>query len=219
MSKKSKEKTLERFNRNKGQKKPHKKHPKLRLAMKISLLLFLLLVLAGMLVFYVKFGDDLIKWKAEAKEAVKASTTDTFRSSETSFIYASNKKPIAKLVQERDSYYLTFDEIPQYVKDCFIVTEDREFYGHDGVNFLSTVKAAALLVESRLKGSKEITRGGSTIKKQLTMAMENMELRQQAEPILASPLQNWIYRKLRSCAQRQTVLIITIRWTKRDLPI
>lgn len=167
MSKKSKEKTLERFNRTKGQKKPHKKHPKLRLAMKISLLLFLLLVLAGMLVFYVKFGDDLIKWKAEAKEAVKASTTDTFRSSETSFIYASNKKPIAKLVQERDSYYLTFDEIPQYVKDCFIVTEDREFYGHDGVNFLSTMKVAALLVESRLKGSKEITRGGSTITQQL----------------------------------------------------
>ena len=166
MSEKSKAKKLERFNRQKGQKKKHKKHPKLRLAMKIMLLVFLLLVLAGMLVFYVKFGDDLIKWKAEAKEAVKESTTDTFRSSETSFIYASNKKPIAKLVQERDAYYLTFDEIPQYVKDCFIVTEDRDFYEHDGVNFLSTIKAAALLVESRIKGTK-ITRGGSTITQQL----------------------------------------------------
>lgn len=167
MSEKSKEKTLKRFNRNKEQNKQRKKHPKLRLAMKILLLCFLLLVLAGLGIFYVKFGDDLIKWKAEAKEAVKESTTDTFRSSETSFIYASNKTPIAKLVQERDSYYLTFEEIPQYVKDCFIVTEDRDFYEHDGVNFLSTLKAAALLVESRLKGSKEITRGGSTITQQL----------------------------------------------------
>lgn len=166
MGEKSKAKKLERFNRQKDQKKQHKKHPKLRLAMKIMLLVFLLLVLAGMLVFYVKFGDDLIKWKAEAKEAVKESTTDTFRSSETSFIYASNKKPIAKLVQERDAYYLSFDEIPQYVKDCFIVTEDRDFYEHDGVNFLSTIKAAALLVESRIKGTK-ITRGGSTITQQL----------------------------------------------------
>lgn len=167
MSEKSKEKTLKRFNRNKEQNKQRKRHPKLRLAMKIMLLCFLLLVLAGLGIFYVKFGDDLIKWKAEAKEAVKESTTDTFRSSETSFIYASNKTPIAKLVQERDSYYLTFEEIPQYVKDCFIVTEDRDFYEHDGVNFLSTLKAAALLVESRLKGSKEITRGGSTITQQL----------------------------------------------------
>lgn len=167
MSEKSKAKELANFNHHKGRKKQRKKHPRLRLAMKISLLLFLLLVLAGMVVFYFKFGDDLIKWKAEAKEAVKNSTTDTFRASETSFIYASNKKPIAKLVQERDAYYLTFDEIPQYVKDCFIVTEDRDFYEHDGVNFLSTMKAAALLVESRVKGTK-ITRGGSTITQQLT---------------------------------------------------
>ncbi len=165
MSEKRKEKELANFNHGKGRKQ-RKKHPKLRLALKILLLVFLLIILAGMIVFYVKFGDDLIKWKTEAKDAVKNSTTDTFRASETSFIYASNKTPIAKLVQDRDAYYLTFEEIPQYVKDAFIVTEDRDFYEHDGVNFLSTMKAAALLVESRIKGTK-ISRGGSTITQQL----------------------------------------------------
>lgn len=165
MSDKSKAKELANFNHRKGRKQ-HRKHPKLRLALKIMLLVFLLVILAGMIVFYVKFGDDLIQWKADAKETVKNSTTDTFRASETSFIYASNKTAIAKLVQDRDAYYLTFDEIPQYVKDVFIVTEDRDFYEHDGVNFLSTMKAAALLVESRIKGT-EITRGGSTITQQL----------------------------------------------------
>lgn len=144
-----------------------KKHPKLRLAMKVSLLLFLLCILAGMIVFYVKFGDDLLKWKAEAKKDVKASTADTFRSMETGYIYASNKSPIAKLLQDGDASYLTFEEIPQTVKDVFIVTEDRDFYKHEGINFLSTFKAAALLVESRVKGSDEITRGGSTITQQL----------------------------------------------------
>lgn len=165
MSEKRKAKELANFNHSKGRKQ-HKKHPKLRLALKILLLVFLLIVLAGMIVFYVKFGDDLLTWKTEAKEAVKNSTTDTFRASETSFIYASNKEPIAKLVQDRDAYYLTFEEIPQYVKDAFIVTEDRDFYEHDGVNFLSTMKAAALLVESRIKGT-QISRGGSTITQQL----------------------------------------------------
>lgn len=143
-----------------------KKHPKLRLAMKVTLLLFLLCILAGMIVFYVKFGDDLLKWKSEAKKDVKASTTDTFRSRETGYIYASNKAPIAKLLQDGDASYLTFEEIPQTVKDIFIVTEDRDFYEHGGVNFLSTFKAAALLVESRVKGTK-VSRGGSTITQQL----------------------------------------------------
>ena len=105
-----------------------KKHPKLRLAMKVTLLLFLLCILAGMIVFYVKFGDDLLKWKSEAKKDVKASTTDTFRSMETGYIDASNKAPIAKLLQDGDASYLTFEEIPQTVKDVFIVTEDRDFY-------------------------------------------------------------------------------------------
>lgn len=151
-------------------KKQHKKkkHPKLRLAMKVSLLVFLLCVLAGMIVFYVKFGDDLLKWKSEAKKDVKASTTDTFRARETGYVYASNKTPIAKLLQDGDASYLTFEEIPQTIKDIFIVTEDRDFYKHGGINFLSTFKAAALLVESRMKGSDSISRGGSTITQQLS---------------------------------------------------
>lgn len=148
-------------------KKKRKKHPKLRLGLKISLLVFLLVFLIGLVIFYVKFGDDLLQWKNEAKEQVEASTTDTFRSSETSMIYASNKKPIAKLIGDRDSYYLTFDEIPQYVKDAFVVTEDRDFYKHEGVNFLSTMKAAFLLVKSRISGDDSISRGGSTITQQL----------------------------------------------------
>lgn len=146
--------------------KKEKKHPKLRLALKISLLVILLIILIGVVIFYVKFGDDLLRWRNEARQDVAASTTETFRSSETSFIYSADKKVIAKLTGDKDLYYLTFDEIPQEVKDCFIVTEDRDFYEHDGVNFLSTMKAAVLLVKSRLNHEK-ISRGGSTITQQL----------------------------------------------------
>ena len=130
--------------------KKERKHPKLRLAMKIALLVILLIIMAVMIVFYVKFGDDLLRWRNQAKQDVQSSTTETFRSSETSFIYSADKKVIAKLRGDKDSYYLAFDQIPQSVKDCFIVTEDRDFYEHDGVNILSTMKAAVLLVKSRL---------------------------------------------------------------------
>ena len=146
--------------------KKERKHPKLRLAMKIALLVILLIIMAVMIVFYVKFGDDLLRWRNQAKQDVQSSTTETFRSSETSFIYSADKKVIAKLRGDKDSYYLAFDQIPQSVKDCFIVTEDRDFYEHDGVNILSTMKAAVLLVKSRLFHEK-ISRGGSTITQQL----------------------------------------------------
>lgn len=117
-------------------------------------MLLLLGILAVLIVFYFKFGDELLQWKNEAKDIIERSTVETFRASETSMVYASNDSVVAELKGDRDSYYLTFDEIPQRVKDAMIVIEDRDFFKHDGVNLLSTFKAAALLVKSKIKGEK-----------------------------------------------------------------
>lgn len=146
--------------------KRERKHPRIRLAFKILFLLILVGVLGGMVYFYKMYGDDIISWRREASEKVEQSNKETFRSSETGFIYTNDKKVMAKLTGDKDAYYLDFDNIPQYVKDCFIVTEDRDYYEHDGVNFWSTAKAAMLLVESRMSGNR-ISRGGSTITQQL----------------------------------------------------
>ena len=152
-------------NGSKPVKKNKKKHKKFWLGIKIFLLLLLLAILSVLIVFYFKFGDELLQWKNEATKIIENSTVDTFRSSETSMLYASNGSVVAKLKGDKDSYYLTFDEIPQYVKDAMVAIEDRDFFEHDGVNFLSTFKAAALLVKSKIMGEK-IQRGGSTITQQ-----------------------------------------------------
>ena len=152
--------------RGKKEKKP-KKFRKFRLFLKIFLLLLLLAVLGGLVAFYFKFGDDLLRWKKEAKQLVEESNRNTFRSSETSFIYAANKKPIAKLRGDKDTDYINFADIPQEAIDCMVVTEDRDFYEHSGVNFLSTAKAGFLYVKGKLMGDDSITRGGSTITQQL----------------------------------------------------
>lgn len=146
-------------------KKDKKKHKKFWFGVKVFLLLLLLGILAALIVFYFKFGDELLQWKNEATKVIENSTVDTFRASETSMVYASDKSLVAKLKGDKDSYYLTFDEIPQYVKDAMVAIEDRDFFKHDGVNFLSTFKAAALLVKSKILGEK-IQRGGSTITQQ-----------------------------------------------------
>lgn len=156
-----------RKERKEERKRRPKRFRKFRMFLKISFLLMLVGVLGVLMFFYFKYGDDLLKWKNEAKHLVEESNKNTFRASEASTIYASNKKPIARLKGDRDSAYVDFEDIPQSAIDCMVVTEDREFYEHKGVNFLSTAKAAALYIRTKLSGSDDITRGGSTITQQL----------------------------------------------------
>lgn len=176
----------------KKEKKP-KKHTKLRLFLKIFLLIMLLSVLGVLVVFYFKFGDDLLRWKMEAKQLVEESNRDTFRSSETSIIYASNKEPIAKLRGDKDTDYINFEDIPQEAIDCMVVTEDRDFYEHSGINFLSTMKAGFLYVKGKLTGDDKITRGGSTITQQLAknvfLSNEQSEERKIREMFIAIELE------------------------------
>lgn len=146
--------------------KRKKKHPKLRLFFKILFLLILLAILAVVALFYFKYGNTLLKWQAEAKKMIAASSEDTFKSSEASFIYDSNGKVLAKLKGDHDSYYLTFDKIPQYVKDAFVVTEDRDFYKHAGYDPKALVSAGVTLFLNKLRGQ-DATRGASTITQQL----------------------------------------------------
>ncbi len=178
-------------NQKKGKKQ--KRFPKLRLALKIFFLLLLLAVLVLLVMFYFKFGDDLIRWKSEAKELVEESNEKTFRSSETSIIYSASKKPIAKLKGDKDSSYIDFGDIPKAAVDCMVVSEDRDFYEHGGVNFLSTAKATLLYVKGKLKGDNSITRGGSTITQQLAknvfLSNEKTEERKIREIFIAMELE------------------------------
>ena len=67
--------------------KKQRKHPKLWLGFKVVLLLFLLTILVGGIIFYFKYGKDIFAMQDEAKALVKASSTETFRASETSIVY------------------------------------------------------------------------------------------------------------------------------------
>lgn len=149
--------------KNKGRRRKQRKHPKFWFGFKLFTLLFLLAILIVGIVFYVKYGRDIFRLQDEAVEMVRESTEETFRDSETSVIYNSKGKQISILKGERDTYYLPIEEIPQYVKDAFIVTEDKKFYEHNGIDPGANVRAVLALI--RHKG--EITQGASTITQQL----------------------------------------------------
>lgn len=99
----------------------------------------------------------------DAVALVKESSIDTFRSSETSIVYNNKGKEIAKLKGEKDSYYLTLDKIPKAVKDAAIVTEDKKFYSHNGIDAKGIMRAVFALI----KNNGEKTQGASTITQQL----------------------------------------------------
>ena len=140
-----------------------KKHRKFWLVVKILILVILLTVLGGGLFLYLKYGDEVIGMQQEAKELVAQSTEDTFRSSETTIAYTKKGKQLAVLKGDKDAYYLTIDKIPKYVQDAFLVTEDKKFYQHDGIDMKGIFRAAVALI----KNNGEKKQGASTITQQL----------------------------------------------------
>jgi penicillin-binding protein 1A len=79
---------------------------------------------------------------------------------QTSKLYAVDGKFITEIGLERRTL-VTLSEIPPVVRNAFVVTEDRRFYSHAGVDFIGLGGA----LKDRLMGDR--LRGASTITQQL----------------------------------------------------
>ena len=134
-----------------------------KIAIKLVIIFALLGVLVGGGVFYIKYGKDILDSQQKAKEYVSASTLDTFKQNQTSIVYDCNGEVISTVKGDKDSYYIAYEDIPSYAKDAMVITEDKTFYEHDGLDYKANLAALVSLIEN--KG--EIKRGGSTITQQL----------------------------------------------------
>jgi 1A family penicillin-binding protein len=86
-----------------------------------------------------------------------------YRPPQTSTIFdRTGKIVLYKIHGEENRKVLSHDEIPDVVRIATIATEDKNFYTHFGIDFLSILRALRTNVE---KG--EISQGGSTITQQL----------------------------------------------------
>lgn len=122
-----------------------------------------LLLLFCFLGFLVYTGVKILKIRSEAVAIVDEAGEDIFKQGLTTMVYDKDGNTIASLNSEKDAYYLEFKEIPYMVKQIFLVTEDRKFYDHSGVDYKSVLRALIELV----KNDGEVTQGGSTITQQL----------------------------------------------------
>lgn len=138
--------------------KKYKKNLFLRFIRLIFLGVFIIAVILG-----VKIYPTFYAYYNDAKECVYKSTADTFHPNESSYIYDSKGDVIAKLQNSTDSSYLSYEEIPEDVRNAFIAVEDRTFWENPGVDVKGI--ARVLYNYARTKGVEK--HGASTITQQL----------------------------------------------------
>lgn len=127
----------------------------------IQVLMLTALIVCGV-IFYNRFGARMIELYQEARETVDNSDESVFRSSLTTLIYDGEGETISTLKGDKDAYYLTSEEIPEYVKQAFVSIEDKRFYEHGGYDLMAIARAVLSLIQKSA-----ITQGGSTITQQL----------------------------------------------------
>ena len=122
-----------------------------------GLLLLLTFIIASML--GLAYGTWVLICRGSRCPTVEALNDYTPR--QTSKLYAVDGRFIAELGNERRTL-VKLDEIPQHVQQAFIVTEDKRFYSHAGVDWSRVFGALARDVVAR-----EWAQGFSTITMQL----------------------------------------------------
>lgn len=113
---------------------------------------------------FIKIEPIAMEYYVEAKDAVNDSTEETFLMSDSSYIYDSDGKLLIKLKADKDSVYLTYEDIPTDLVDAFVAVEDRNFWEHGGIDFKGLVRVVVDFIQT--KG--EEMHGASTITQQLS---------------------------------------------------
>ena len=123
--------------------------------MKWALWIMLLLVAAGaatMTAFFFYFNEDL----------PQISTLGDYNPPIITTVYADDGRLIGEFYKER-RVVAPLDRIPERLKQAFIAAEDSRFYKHQGIDFLSIMRAFFKNLEAGT-----IVQGGSTITQQVT---------------------------------------------------
>lgn len=142
--------------------KHKKKFRVLRLFIKLQII-FILLVSAGVAYFYFcGYAKEIQAMQQEAVSLVKHSNEDSFKTSQTGTAYAADGTIISTWKGEKDSCYVTIENMPVQAAAAIVSIEDKKFYRHNGIDYKALIRAAKAMLENG-----EVKQGGSTITMQL----------------------------------------------------
>ena len=113
---------------------------------------------------------------------------DALKTARTSIVYAANGSVIAEWHGEQDRTVVSFDDMPESLREAVVAIEDRRFYEHDGVDLMGIGRA---LGANAAAG--DVEQGGSTITQQLVKILftsrERSVTRKIREALLAYELE------------------------------
>ena len=142
--------------------KKKKKHRLFWHFFRIQLVLLVLVLTAAAYYFYGGYGKQVEELKQEAVRLVRQSDVDTFKANQTSIVYASDGSVISTLKGEKDSYYVSIEEMPVDAVTAIVSIEDKKFFRHHGIDYRALLRAVKAMVQNG-----EVKQGGSTITMQL----------------------------------------------------
>ena len=115
--------------------KKKKKHRLFWHFFRIQLVLLVLVLTAAAYYFYGGYGKQVEELKQEAVRLVRQSDVDTFKANQTSIVYASDGSVISTLKGEKDSYYVSIEEMPVDAVTAIVSIEDKKFFRHHGIDY------------------------------------------------------------------------------------
>ena len=125
-------------------------------------LIFKYLILAAVILFLSGVLTSVIVYFYLSKDLPKISSLTDYHPSIITEVFSDDNRKIAEFYHER-RVVVPLSEIPPMLIEAFISSEDARFYKHQGVDFLSIVRAFIKNLEAG-----EIVQGGSTITQQVT---------------------------------------------------
>lgn len=169
--------------------KKKKKHRLFWHFFRIQLVLLVLVLTAAAYYFYGGYGKQVEELRQEAVRLVRQSDVDTFKANQTSIVYASDGNVISTLKGEKDSYYVSIEEMPVDAVTAIVSIEDKKFFRHHGIDYRALLRAVKAMVQNG-----EVKQGGSTITMQLArnifLSQEKTWQRKVEEMYIATELEN-----------------------------
>lgn len=122
-------------------------------------------------------------------ERILAANQSAFEFAESTVIYDTNGNEAARLASVENREYIEYGKIPQLLREAFIAVEDKRFYDHDGLDFLSIGRAIVkdVIARSAVEGASTITQ---QLAKNMFLSHEKTFFRKASEASIAVALEN-----------------------------
>ena len=174
----------------------HQKVTKKRRKWPWILLTLVILIVIGVLSFWLKYGYDIKNTIADGYSYSQGLKASDFHPKNATVIYDRNGKELKKLSQS-SSNYTPINEINPRIKKGLVEVEDQRFYIHHGVDMYAILRSTVSTLLHRR------TEGGSTLTQQL---VKNVILQDQSQNLTRKLKEMVIAQQLEKKFTKQQIL-------------